>query len=62
LFVIHAIYSNNYNAGIARERKVEGDLLVGDMGQGLPFRPGSFDAAIRCANKQPMNNEIQLFT
>lgn len=28
------------------ERDVEGDLMLGDMGQGLPFRPGSFDAAI----------------
>ncbi|KAB8336927.1 hypothetical protein FH972_021232 [Carpinus fangiana] len=28
------------------QRDVEGDLMLGDMGQGLPFRPGSFDAAI----------------
>lgn len=28
------------------QRDVEGDLILGDMGQGLPFRPGSFDAAI----------------
>lgn len=27
-------------------RDVEGDMLLGDMGQGLPFRPGSFDAAM----------------
>ena len=27
-------------------RDVEGDLLLGDIGQGVPFRPGSFDAAI----------------
>ncbi len=32
--------------GIALERDVEGDLLLGDIGQGVPFRPGSFDAAI----------------
>lgn len=25
---------------------VEGDLLLSDMGQGLPFRPGTFDGAI----------------
>ncbi|KPI45563.1 uncharacterized protein AB675_385 [Cyphellophora attinorum] len=32
---------------VALERdEVNGDLLLGDMGQGLPFRPGSFDAAI----------------
>lgn len=27
-------------------RDVDGDLALGDIGQGLPFRPGSFDAAI----------------
>ena len=27
-------------------RDVEGDLMLGDIGQGLPFRPGSFDAAV----------------
>jgi len=31
---------------VALEREVEGDLLLGDMGLGLPFRPGSFDGAI----------------
>lgn len=34
-------------ADVALEREVEGDLLVGDMGQGLPFRPGAFDGCIR---------------
>uniref|UniRef100_A0A3Q3G720 18S rRNA (guanine-N(7))-methyltransferase n=1 Tax=Labrus bergylta TaxID=56723 RepID=A0A3Q3G720_9LABR len=28
---------------VALDRDVEGDLLVGDMGQGMPFRPGTFD-------------------
>lgn len=32
--------------GIALERDVDGDLFLGDIGQGVPFRPGSFDAAI----------------
>lgn len=32
--------------GIAREREVEGDLLLGDMGEGLPFRTGVFDGAV----------------
>lgn len=32
--------------GIALERDVKGDLFLGDIGQGVPFRPGSFDAAI----------------
>jgi 18S rRNA (guanine1575-N7)-methyltransferase len=32
---------------IALQRdEVEGDLFLADMGQGLPFRPGSFDAAV----------------
>ena len=29
------------------EREVEGALLLGDMGEGLPFRPGTFDGVIR---------------
>lgn len=31
-------------AGLTRD--VEGDLMLHDIGQGLPFRPGTFDAAI----------------
>jgi 18S rRNA (guanine1575-N7)-methyltransferase len=31
---------------IALQRDVEGDLLLSDIGQGVPFRAGSFDAAI----------------
>ncbi|MCJ1449452.1 MAG: hypothetical protein MMC23_009972 [Stictis urceolatum] len=31
---------------IALQRDVDGDLLLADLGQGVPFRPGSFDAAI----------------
>ncbi|KAJ2904734.1 uncharacterized protein MKZ38_007352 [Zalerion maritima] len=31
---------------IALERDVEGDLLYSDIGQGVPFRAGTFDAAI----------------
>lgn len=30
----------------ALERDVDGDLLLSDIGQGVPFRPGTFDAAI----------------
>lgn len=30
----------------AVDREVDGDLLLADMGQGVPFRAGSFDAAI----------------
>lgn len=31
----------------ALDREMEGDLLLGDMGQGLPFKPGTFDGCIR---------------
>lgn len=31
----------------ALDRDTEGDLLLGDMGQGIPFKPGSFDGCIR---------------
>ncbi|KAL8914654.1 MAG: hypothetical protein Q9171_000835 [Xanthocarpia ochracea] len=31
---------------IALQKDVQGDLLLGDIGQGLPFRAGSFDAAV----------------
>jgi len=30
----------------ALDRDVEGDLFLADIGQGVPFRPGSFDAAV----------------
>lgn len=32
---------------VAQDREVEGDLLLGDMGQGMPFRPGTFDGCVR---------------
>lgn len=32
---------------VAIEREVEGDLFLHDMGQGLHFRPGTFDYCIR---------------
>ena len=32
--------------GIALDRDVDGDLLLADIGQGVPFRAGTFDAAI----------------
>ncbi|BGP37525.1 18S rRNA (guanine1575-N7)-methyltransferase [Rhodotorula kratochvilovae] len=31
---------------VALEREVEGDLMLADIGQGIPFRPSSFDGAI----------------
>jgi hypothetical protein len=35
--------------GVAHERETDGDLVVRDMGHGMPFRPATFDAAIRYA-------------
>ncbi|KAL4711826.1 hypothetical protein ACJJTC_005995 [Scirpophaga incertulas] len=31
---------------VALERETEGDLILGDMGEGVPFRAGCFDGAI----------------
>jgi len=31
---------------VARDREVEGDLMLSDIGQGLPFKPATFDGAI----------------
>ncbi|KAF8449830.1 S-adenosyl-L-methionine-dependent methyltransferase [Terfezia claveryi] len=31
---------------VALDSETSGDLLLADMGQGIPFRPGTFDAAI----------------
>ncbi|KAI1470151.1 methyltransferase [Daldinia caldariorum] len=31
---------------VALQRDVEGDLLLADIGQGVPFRAGTFDAAV----------------
>lgn len=31
---------------VALEREVEGDLILVDMGEGMPFKAGSFDGAI----------------
>ena len=31
---------------VAREREVEGDVLLSDLGEGIPFRAGAFDGAI----------------
>ncbi|RZF35025.1 hypothetical protein LSTR_LSTR000442 [Laodelphax striatellus] len=41
---------------VAQEREVEGDLLLGDMGQGVPFRPGCFDGAISISALQWLCN------
>ncbi|KXJ29094.1 probable 18S rRNA (guanine-N(7))-methyltransferase [Exaiptasia diaphana] len=42
--------------GVAIEREVEGDLFLGDMGQGLYFRPGTFDYCISISALQWLCN------
>ncbi|KAI9705782.1 MAG: hypothetical protein M1820_005030 [Bogoriella megaspora] len=41
---------------VALERDVDGDLFLGDAGQGVPFRPGTFDAAISISAVQWLCN------
>lgn len=41
---------------IALEREVEGDLFLSDMGQGLCFRPGTFDGVISVSALQWLCN------
>lgn len=41
---------------VAVEREVEGDLILGDMGYGLPFRPGTFDGVISISALQWLCN------
>nr|CAD7463143.1 unnamed protein product [Timema tahoe] len=41
---------------IAGEREVEGDLILGDLGQGVPFRAGVFDAAVSVSALQWLCN------
>lgn len=41
---------------VAREREVEGDLVLQDMGAGMPFRPGTFDGVISVSALQWLCN------
>lgn len=41
---------------VALEKDVEGDLLLQDMGDGLPFRPGAFDGAVSISAVQWLCN------
>lgn len=41
---------------IAVEREVEGDLVLGDMGQGMPFKAGTFDGVISISALQWLCN------
>ncbi|KAF2090823.1 S-adenosyl-L-methionine-dependent methyltransferase [Saccharata proteae CBS 121410] len=42
--------------GVALEREVDGDLFLADAGQGVPFRAGTFDAAISISAVQWLCN------
>lgn len=42
---------------IANDRDVDGDLILHDMGHGLPFRAGTFDAAISVSAIQWLCNQ-----
>ncbi|XP_037942876.1 probable 18S rRNA (guanine-N(7))-methyltransferase, partial [Teleopsis dalmanni] len=41
---------------VAVDREVSGDLLLTDMGQGMPFKPGTFDGAISISALQWLCN------
>lgn len=41
---------------VAQDREMEGDLVLGDMGHGMPFRAGSFDGAISISALQWLCN------
>ena len=43
---------------IASERDSDGDLCLHDLGDGLPFRPGSFDGAISISAVQWLCNAV----
>ena len=44
---------------VALDREVEGDLCVSDLGQGLPFRSGTFDGAISISAVQWLCNAVR---
>ncbi|CAH4027707.1 probable 18S rRNA (guanine-N(7))-methyltransferase [Pieris brassicae] len=41
---------------VAIEREIEGDVVLSDMGEGVPFRPGSFDGAVSVSALQWLFN------
>jgi 18S rRNA (guanine1575-N7)-methyltransferase len=44
---------------VAREREVEGDVCLHDLGHGLPLRPGTFDGAISISAVQWLCNAVR---
>ncbi len=47
---------HGFCTAVAREREVEGDLFLWDMGDGLGFRPGTFDGVISISALQWLCN------
>ncbi|XP_062568734.1 probable 18S rRNA (guanine-N(7))-methyltransferase [Saccostrea cucullata] len=47
---------SSHMLGVAVDREVEGDLIEGDMGYGIPFRPGTFDGVISISALQWLCN------
>uniref|UniRef100_A0A182J2T7 18S rRNA (guanine-N(7))-methyltransferase n=1 Tax=Anopheles atroparvus TaxID=41427 RepID=A0A182J2T7_ANOAO len=41
---------------VAVDREVEGDLILGDMGEGMPFKAGTFDGAVSISALQWLCN------
>ncbi|KAL1454218.1 hypothetical protein WDU94_010494 [Cyamophila willieti] len=41
---------------VAKDREVEGDLVLSDLGEGMPFRAGAFDGAISISALQWLCN------
>lgn len=44
------------HSDVAKEKEVEGDVALVDLGQGLPFRAGAFDGAISISALQWLCN------
>lgn len=46
---------------VALEREAEGDLVLADMGEGVPFKAGSFDGAVSVSAIQWLFNADKKF-
>ena len=40
-------FDNEFSSEIAVERETDGDVILSDIGEGVPFRAGAFDGVIR---------------
>lgn len=45
-----------FSTDVAIERETEGDLILSDMGEGIPFRAGAFDGAVSVSALQWLFN------